>query len=276
MHNLRKSCIIVYMGLKVCSLSSGSSGNCIFVSSDTATVLIDVGIPLSRVEKSLRVFSCPCDKASVIITHTHSDHISGVPSLTAKYGVPVYAHYLSRDIVDKRDFRADCLKEFGDNDFCVGDLLISPFRVSHDVPCVGFSVLCGGKKVSVMTDLGYVTENMINKVSDSDMVIIEANHDEELVKNNPKYPYILKKRILSAGGHLSNSACAAAAVKLAEGGVKQIMLAHLSRENNYPELAFSTVRDALSENGIKEGKDVMIEVAPASRLSGLFVIDAST
>ncbi len=272
MHNFRKSCIIVYMSLKVCSLSSGSSGNCIFVSSDNATVLIDAGIPLSRVERSLRVFSCPCDKTSVIITHTHSDHISGVPSLTAKYKVPVYAHYLSREIANKRDFDATCLKEFGDDDFCVGDLLISPFRVSHDVPCVGFSVLCGGKKVSVMTDLGYVTDKTIGGVSDSDMVVIEANHDEELLKNNPHYPYYLKKRILSDKGHLSNSACADAVVKLARSGVKQIMLAHLSRENNYPELAFSAVKDELTKNGIVEGKDVMMEVAPASKLSGLYII----
>ena len=260
------------MGLKVCSLSSGSSGNCIYVSSDFTTVLIDSGIPISRVEKSLRVMSCPCDETSVIITHTHSDHISGVPSLTAKYSTPVYAHYLSGEIKDKRDFVGKCLHEFGDNDFCVGDLLISPFRVSHDVPCVGFEIFCGGKKVSIMTDLGYVTDNMIKKISDSDMVIIESNHDEELLKNNPKYSYFLKKRILSNSGHLSNAACAAACVKLAQSGVRQIMLAHLSRENNYPELAFSAVSDELSRNGIKEGRDVSIEVAPASKMSGLYII----
>ncbi len=260
------------MGLKICSLSSGSSGNCTYVSSDDTTVLIDTGISLSRVEKSLRVFSSPCDKVSVILTHTHSDHISGVPSLTAKYSAPVYAHYLSTDVKDKRDFDAKCLREFGDEDFCIGDLLISPFRVSHDVPCVGFEIYNGGKKFSILTDLGHVTENTVKRISDSDMVMIEANHDEELLKNNAKYSYFLKKRILSQNGHLSNAACAATVVRLAKSGVKQILLAHLSRENNYPELAFSAVSDALAQNGIKEGKDVMIEVAAAQRMSGLYTI----
>lgn len=260
------------MGLRVCSLSSGSTGNCTFVASDSAAVLIDAGIPLSRIEKSLRVFSVPCDKVSVLVTHTHSDHISGIGALESKYGVPVYAHSLSADVKDKCGLAADRFTEFGDGDFGIGDLLIAPFRVSHDVPCVGYRVYNRGKKVSILTDLGRVTDGIINSVADSDMVIIEANHDEELLMNNPKYTFFLKKRILSDSGHLSNAACAAAVVRLAAGGVRQIMLAHLSRENNYPELAFRCVADALAANGIREGKDVNIEVAAASRMSGLYEI----
>ena len=261
------------MGLNVCSLSSGSTGNCTFVSSGATTILIDSGIPLSRVEKSLQVLSSSCEKASVIVTHTHSDHISGIPPLAAKYGANVYAHYAAApDIADKLGVETKLLHEFGYGDFYVGDLLISPFKVSHDVPCVGFSVYNDGKKVTVMTDLGHVTDNMIKAVSDSDMVIIESNHDEELLMNNRKYSAFLKRRILSPNGHLSNSACASVVVELAKSGVQQIMLAHLSRENNYPELAFRTVADELERNGIKEGRDVAIEVAPASKMSGLYSI----
>jgi phosphoribosyl 1,2-cyclic phosphodiesterase len=254
------------MGLRICSLSSGSAGNCIFVASEKTRLLIDSGIPLARVEKSLRVLDCPCGDVSVLVTHAHSDHICGVGALVRKYDAAVYSHYLCGG----GGFGARRFCEFGDGDFYVGDLLVSPFRVSHDVPTVGFMIHGANGKISVLTDLGYLDDRTKERVADSDIIFIEANHDEDILRANDNYAYFLKKRILSRQGHLSNADCAAAVAYFAERGVKQVILGHLSRENNYPELAFNTVSNALADGGIEEGADVKIEVAPAERMSGLY------
>lgn len=260
------------MALKICSLSSSSSGNCIYVASGKTKILIDSGIPLSRVGKSLRVLSESCDDLSMLITHTHSDHISGIPQLCASYGAKVYAHHLSSEIKDTQQFIGAEIFEFGDSEFSIGDISVTPFKVSHDVPTVGFSLCHQNKKISVLTDLGKIDLNVISALKGSDFVFIESNHDEELLRNNRKYPFFLKRRIFSDTGHLSNGACAQGLTILAQSGIKQFMLGHLSKENNYPELAFKTVCNILNANGIREGIDINIEVAPADRMSGLYVI----
>ncbi len=260
------------MGLKICSLSSSSSGNCIYVASDTTKILIDSGIPLKRVGNSLRVLSSSCDGLSVLVTHTHSDHISGIPKICAEYGAKVYAHRLSSDLRYKREFWETDFNEFGDADFTIGDILVSPFSVSHDVPTVGYVLSCGNKSVSILTDLGVLSGDNLNKIKNSDLVFVESNHDEQILMNNPNYAYYLKRRILSDKGHLSNSACAEVVAHLAKSGIRQFVLGHLSKENNYPELAFKTVERRLFADGIKEGTDVRIEVAPYDRMSGLFEI----
>lgn len=255
------------MSLKICSFSSSSSGNCIYVASEKTKILIDSGIPLSRVGKSLRVLSQSCDDLSVLVTHSHSDHISGIAPIVSKYGAKVYAHSLSDIPTEEFDFGYNT---FSDSEFTVGDILVSPFRVSHDVFTLGYSLIHQNKKISVLTDLGKIDLGVISAIKDSDIIFIESNHDEELLRNNPKYPAFLKRRILSDRGHLSNSACAQAITILAENGVKNFILGHLSKENNYPELAFRTVCNILRANNIVEGEDVNLEVAPFDKMSGLY------
>jgi len=240
------------MSLSITTLSSSSKGNSIFIGSQTTSLLIDCGIPLSRVEKSLKVLGRSTDNLNLTITHDHSDHISGVRQLIEKCKAT-----LTRDT----------------QDFTVGDLLISPFKVPHDIECYGYSVHNKKAKISVLTDLGEVSVETLKRISDSDIVVIEANHDERMLQNNPFYPTFLKKRILSPFGHLSNRDCAKACLTLAQSGVKQIILAHLSESNNHPELAYQTVVDYLYSHGIVEGEDVKIEVAGANKMSGLFQVN---
>lgn len=256
------------MSLKICSLASGSTGNCIFVASETTKILIDVGIPITRIEKCLKKLDVTPDNFSLLITHCHHDHIKDVPSYCKKFNSPVYCHYLTTP-------KVKCAKskvvEFDEGDFFIGDITVSPFRVSHDVPCVGYSLYHKGKKISIATDLGFVGKEVLINLSDSDLVLLECNHDIDML-NNGRYAPWLKKRILSDKGHLSNKACAEASLVLARGGVRQLILGHLSRDNNYPELAYNTVSTYLRQNGVVEGKDMGIEVAGFDRMSCLYNI----
>jgi len=259
---------IIIMALKICSFSSGSSGNCVFVSSEKTKILVDMGIPFARLQKSMQVLGESMKDISVLITHTHSDHIGHVGAMQRVEGAKVYAHYLSGSVKNKGKFT---FCEFDSEAFSIGDILVKPFSVPHDVPCVGYQLECGGKSVSVVTDFGEASEKCVLQISESDIVMIEANHDEGLLTGGT-YPWHLKRRVLSKEGHLSNSACAEVCVKLAEGRTKQIILGHLSRENNYPELAFKTVADRLRLSGCKEGQDIRVEVAPSHCMSGLYQV----
>lgn len=255
------------MGLKICSLGSGSSGNCVYVASATTAILIDEGIPVRRIEGCLRVLGCPKIPA-LVITHAHGDHIGQVPAFVRRYNSEVYCAEDSYRELIRKGVPFHRLMRF-DGDFFIGDITVSPFSVSHDVPCLGYSFTAGGSKISVATDIGVIPDKVIGFMADSDVVMLECNHDESLVRANPKYSESLKRRILSARGHLSNAACADAAVKLAGCGVKQIILAHLSKENNYPELAYSAVSDALKNAGFDS---VAVEVAPPDKMTGLYEV----
>lgn len=261
------------MSLKVCVLGSGSTGNCIFVSGGETNILIDLGLPATRVEKCLKTLGVSPDGLNVLVTHCHSDHICGVDSFCRRHPdtkLFCYGDCLGSVYLKLGESRKRLTAESGD--FYIGDVTVSPFKVSHDVPCVGYSILGGGRKVTVATDIGVVPEKTLAALADSDMVILESNHDETLLKNNADYSPFLKKRILSDKGHLSNETCAKCAEYLASHGVKQIVLAHLSRENNYPELAFETCKNYLAGKGIAEGKDYKLDVAYPDRMSGLFEI----
>ncbi|MCL2797123.1 MAG: MBL fold metallo-hydrolase [Firmicutes bacterium] len=256
------------MSLRICSLSSGSSGNCTFVATEKTCILIDAGIPSDRIKRSLRVLKADKAELSVLVTHAHTDHISNL-AFAGERGARVYAHFLSAPSVVKRGKFA--FTEFGDAEFSIGDISVTPFFVPHDIPCVGFTLRNQDRAVSILTDLGEADANTVREISNSDVVFIESNHDEALLQRGP-YPWPLKKRILSRQGHLSNAACAETCAKLVAGRARQIILAHLSRENNYPELAFNTVAARLSAMGCVEGKDFSLEVAPAYRMSGLYEI----
>ena len=261
------------MSLKVCVLGSGSSGNSTFVASESQAILVDLGLPVLRTEKCLKALGVNPDEISVVITHAHTDHIGFLEKFVSRHPrVSVYCHASSFPSVRaKVGARVPIISV--DGDFFIGDVTVTPFPVSHDVPCVGYSFLNMGRKVTVATDTGVFPDKLLNKVCDSDLMVIESNHDETLLKENGSYPVYLKNRILSQKGHLSNETSAHCVCYLASKGVKQIVLAHLSKENNYPELAFETYKNCLASQGITEGRDVRIEVAYPDRMSSLFEVN---
>ena len=257
------------MGLMICSLFSGSTGNCTYVTDGTAKILIDAGVPPLKIERALKVLGFSADELNVLVTHRHVDHISGLAALIKKHpSTVVYAHEsvaadLSKAGIAKENLRAYCV-----DDFYVGGITVSSYELSHDVFCVGYSLESDGKKFSYITDTGVITSEAMAKARGADVVMLESNHSVELLASG-SYPYSLKRRILSDRGHLSNDACARAAVELAEAGTKYFILAHLSKENNYPELAYAVTSDALKAGGYD---GVTVEVASPDRMSGFIKI----
>jgi len=254
-----------YTVLSITPIASGSKGNCTLVRTENTSVLVDIGIPLFYVEECLQKINvAPKEIGAVLVTHEHGDHIGGVRAFAVKYGTPVYASAsaASRIKIKLGQTVSRRFSQFQGNDFFVGDITVSPFPLCHDVPCTGYSFLCGGEKISMLTDAGAVDDILLKRIADSDAVLIEANHDVDMLKASKKYPAVLKRRILSSQGHLSNAVCGAAILKLALGGVaRRFILAHLSMENNYPELALSAVISALSTHNLKDGRDVYLTVA---------------
>lgn len=251
--------------LSITPIASGSKGNCALLRSGNTNILVDIGIPLFYAEDSLKkIGAAPADIDAVFVTHEHIDHIGGVQAFAAKYDTPVYVSGGIAARVKRKlcKISARKINEFYDDDFFAGDITVSPFYLSHDVPCTGYSFMCGGEKISMLTDAGTVGDALLKRIADSDAVLIEANHDVDMLKASKNYPASLKKRILSDAGHLSNADSGAAIAKLALGGVaRKFILAHLSMENNYPELALLSAASALSAYNIQAGKDVELYVA---------------
>ena len=251
--------------MKVCTLASSSSGNCTVVSQGSTHILIDAGISLRRIRESLdRAGLTPDDIMCVLITHEHIDHISGLNMLVKYHKIPVFSsrgagYGLSAAVPQVEPF-LNCF-ETG-VEFELGGITVQSFSTPHDTfGSVGYTLKAGGKKLVYVTDLGFVTEAVLEAALGADIAVIEANHDRDMVKRGP-YPDFLKKRILSEHGHLSNSDSADFAVRLAGSGTRYIQLAHLSRENNTPGLARETVAFALHEGGVRIGKDAELDVAP--------------
>ena len=262
--------------MKIVNLGSGSKGNCTLVKTDETNILIDAGLPITEIETKLLYLGIePGDVDGILITHEHSDHIKSVERLSKKYHIPVYAHHLEWGTLDQKITILPQLKKvFDDEDFYVGDFTVASFKLSHDANlCVGYSIFNRGGKFSIATDLGVCPKEVVEKLKGSNVVLLEANHDEKLLANNDKYPFVLKKRILSSKGHLSNTASAEVIFQLV-GGTTQIVLGHLSEENNAPSLAYSTIKAYLAERGVEEGKHIFIDVASQHEISNVFEIKA--
>ena len=258
------------MSLKICSLFSGSTGNCTYVWGEGTEMIIDAGVTLSKTEKALKAVGADISHISVLVTHRHRDHICGLGALVKKYPlVTVYAHAETAQELIGSGVSENRLKIFGEDDFYVGAITVCPFVLSHDVDCVGFCLRCGGRKITYMTDTGVLPPYALTAAEGSDLVLIESNHSPELLAANKSYSYPLNRRISGLRGHLSNEDCASAVVRLSKSGVKHFILAHLSRENNYPELAYTVCRDALAAADCGE---VGLTVALPDRLSGLIEI----
>ena len=241
--------------MKLCSIASGSSGNCIFVGSSRTNLLVDAGVSAKKIENGLNGIDIhPESLEGILITHEHSDHISGLGILARRYHIPIYATSETIGAIRR-------IKAIGEIDeslfhpvkpkeaFQINDILVEPFATSHDASNpVCYTMSSEGNKVGVATDLGMYDDHIIACLQDSDLLMIEANHDVNMLMVG-RYPYYLKQRILGNRGHLSNDSSADLISKLLGPKLRYIQLAHLSKENNYEELAYETVCCELTNRG---------------------------
>lgn len=254
--------------MELCSIASGSSGNCICAGSENCHILIDAGISGKRIEAGLNSIDLKtADMQGILITHEHIDHIAGIGVLARKYGIPMYATagtieaVLKTKSIGKVD--ASLFHPVTPGvDFVIGDLTIEPISISHDAADpVAYKIKQPGKSAAVMTDLGTYDDRIVEKLKNLDVLLLEANHDVRMLQAG-SYPYHLKRRILGDRGHLSNELSGQLLSEVLHDDFKAIFLGHLSKENNYPELAYETVRleVTLGDNPYR-GEDFPIYVA---------------
>ncbi len=247
-------------------LFSGSSGNCYYIGSPERGILIDAGRSAKQIENALssRELS-PGNISSIFVTHEHSDHISGLKVLASRYGIKVYTSAGTLKQLKQKNYINEKVNAevIGADGIETDEMKICPFRISHDcAEGYGYVVeTSDGRKTAFATDTGYITEEMTAALTGCDTVVIESNHDVRMLESG-SYPYILKKRILSDVGHLSNDTCAAELVRLVKNGTTRLLLAHLSRENNMPLLAEQTAKCELDINGMKRDIDYILRVVP--------------
>ncbi len=250
--------------MRVINLSSGSDGNLTYVETENAKILIDDGLSCKETQNRLALLGIDGRQIDgIVLSHEHSDHIKGVDVFSTKFDIPVYAHdeVWNGGLWNKLQKVKDKNRRVFDGAFEIKDLIINPVEVPHDVKCFGFSLSENDKRISILTDLGHTDEHIFRAVEGSKLVYIEANHDLNMLKNCTKYPLSLKMRIAGKNGHLSNDASAEFVKKLVTSGTKQIVLAHLSRENNTPELAYNYISSKLADDGLIEGETFKIDVA---------------
>lgn len=256
----------------ICPLFSSSKGNCTYIGSANEGILIDVGRSARQIERAL--ISNNIDVYSIkaiFITHEHIDHIQGLKVIASRYHIKVFASegtmksLVKKEVINGK-FETEVMTEKG---ISVGGMFVKTFRTPHDSnESVGYVVYTSdGKKAVVATDIGYMTDAIRESINGADAVLIESNHDVGMLQNG-SYPYYLKKRIMSNIGHLSNDACAKELPDFIRKGTKKFILAHLSQENNMPELALQTSICQLSSNNMTNGKDFQIIVAPVENFSG--------
>lgn len=251
--------------LKIHTLRSSSKGNAEIICNKNTKILVDCGISGKALEESLGELGlCGEDIDAVVVTHEHTDHIKGVGILSRKHNVPIYANEQTwnamRSCIGKvaeeniRIFR-------NDTEFKICDIGVRAFEIPHDASDpVGYTFRTEEQMVAVATDMGQIRENVLEAVTGCDEILLEANYDLGMLEMGP-YPYELKRRIKSKYGHLCNDDAGDFAAKLAASGTRKIILGHLSWENNYPDLAFFTVRNILEARGFAVGKNIDLSVA---------------
>ena len=260
--------------MKFCSLYSGSTGNSLFVESKDTKILIDAGVSVKKIIEALGTMDIDIkDINAVIVTHEHIDHIKSVGTLANKYNIPIYANLGTWNGIDNENkvAKIEDRNYFKSGEkFEIGDLKINSFATSHDaMESCGFTIENDGQKLSIATDLGEMTSEVLKNLKKSKFLLLESNYEPELLKCC-SYPYILKRRIAGERGHLSNNEAGKTISKLVEYGLENVMLGHLSKESNFPELAQKTVINEMLQNGIKEKE---IELGVASRINPSKVIN---
>lgn len=235
-------------------LGSGSAGNAIYVSSGETRILIDIGFgPRQLTQRLEQIGADPSQIDAVLISHEHTDHIQGLKFLNYYPNIFCYANRSTAEAINQvSGFLPGKLRLFSNGEpFSVGQISINPFSVLHDaIDPVGFEIVCNGVKIAVATDLGFVTALVRERMKDSDCVVIEANHDEGLLKNNIHRPWSLKQRILGKTGHLSNESAGRLLAEIVHERLRSIVLAHVSRDCNTPAMARTTVEKYLAKAGM--------------------------
>ncbi len=257
--------------MKFGTIASGSSGNCLYAGNENSNILIDAGISCKRIIEGLKSFELEGNHIQgILVTHEHTDHVSGLGVLSRKFHIPIYGtektlkKILEMNTLGKIDKDLFCPIQSGKT-FSIGDIEIESFSISHDAADpVSYILHEGNKKIGMVTDLGYYDERIVGHLKESDLLYVEANHDIHMVQAGP-YPYYLKQRILSDHGHLCNEKAAQLVVELMNDHLEQVILGHLSKENNYPDLALATVKNEVE-------KSVDVVVAPRDHVGKLYRI----
>ena len=258
-----------------CSLYSGSSGNSLFVESQNTKILVDAGVSCKKIEKALEDIDVnPSTLDGILITHEHTDHVQGLGTFSKKFDLPVFVNQETLDAmpIQKDKISDKNIKTFKVTEkFEIGDLTINPFSIPHDAanPC-GFNIYKDDKKISIATDIGHITNSILKELEESLFIMLEANYDPNVLKCST-YPFNLKTRIAGPTGHLSNEMAGKTISYLIKSGLKNAMLGHLSKESNFPELAYKTVVDELLENNYNENS-LLLSVASRTEHSKLITI----
>ena len=241
-------------------------GNCLYVESDNTKLLIDAGVSLKKIEKGLDTINVsPSSLDGILVTHEHSDHIQSLGNLSKKFNLPVFANSETFDAMPKQTDKISTgnINKFKiKQKFSINDIEITPFAIPHDAanPC-GFNISCNDDKISIATDIGHMTNEILKQLEGSKFVLLESNYDTEVLKLS-KYPFSLKQRIAGPNGHLSNEIASKVINYLLHDNLKTAMLGHLSKESNFPELAYQTVVNEL----INSNSDVSkLSLSVASR-----------
>lgn len=265
------------MEMYFCPLYSGSSGNALFCQYGNTRLLIDAGKTGSRIDEALKgIGVAPDSLDGILITHEHSDHIQGAGVMARKHHLPLYATQDTWMAMAGKigKIPGDLIRTVqAGKGFWLGEIGVEPFSIPHDAADpVGYRLWGGKLSISTATDLGVFTRDVFDRISGSTMVLLESNHDPDMLRANPNYSAVLKARILGDRGHLSNESCAGALLRLIAGGTRSLILGHLSGENNTPVLARHVSEAAMLREGIRPGEDVQLSVALRDEPGGIYML----
>ncbi|MCC8014094.1 MAG: MBL fold metallo-hydrolase [Eubacterium sp.] len=259
------------MSLQFATIASGSSGNCVFIGSEHTKILIDAGLSGKCIEAGLNAIGCQgSDIDALFLTHEHDDHIKGAGIFSRRFGTPIYA---TCGTWNGGEYKMGKIKPYlknvisGGESLVINDLCVKAFDIPHDAnEPVGYNIMTDKHKISVATDIGHVTKTVMDGIAESNVLLLESNHDVDMLKNGP-YPEPLKRRIYGEKGHLSNDTAGKLLACSMWGSLSHVRLGHLSLENNTEELAFETVKAILERYKIKVGTYLDVAVAARSRVS---------
>lgn len=258
------------MPVRLTILGSGSSGNCAYLETDEARILIDAGFSLRQLRQRLATIGRgPENLTGILITHEHSDHVAGLAALTEKLHIPVYCNRLTREAVEYQlRLKLDCRVFATGASFEIGDLSVDSFSIPHDAQDpVGFLLQTSAGNIGFLTDLGHATRLVLERVRRANVLVLESNHDIKMLQDCPHRPWSLKQRILGRHGHLSNEAAADAAEQIMSAELRHLYLGHLSRECNHPELAHRVADERLKKIGASHVRlEVTSQKVPCSTL----------
>lgn len=265
------------MSIKFCSLSSGSSGNCQYIETENTKILIDAGFSGKRIETLLSSIGVnPATLDAIFVTHEHIDHSMGVGVLSRRYDLPIYANentWTGMEPIIKKVKEKNTKAFITEENLHIKDLTIYPFHVSHDaLEPVGYVIFYKNVKLSIVTDTGWVNDNMKNKIKNSNLYFMESNHDTQMLRDG-SYPWSLKQRIMSNKGHLSNHDAGNILGDVLSGNNEIVLLAHLSADNNIPRLAYDTVRMSILEQGLDVDNDIRLGMSFRDKTTCIYTLD---